>query len=163
MFLCKNKKGSVNVGDPAPDFLLQDQNGKWVSLKDFRGKKSVVLYFYPKDNTYACVAESSEFRDQNQTFDEFNSVIIGISSDSPASHTDFSAKYNLPFTLLSDPKNKARKLFNVPSTLGVIPGRVTFVIDKEGVIRHIFNSQFHPKSHVVESLNALKKITKATS
>ncbi len=150
---------SVNVGDIAPDFTLPDQNGRPVSLKDFQGKKSVVLYFYPKDDTPGCTAESCEFRDRYQVFQDAGAEVIGISGDSTASHQQFASKYQLPFTLLSDSKNEVRKLFGVPSTLFVLPGRVTYIIDSQGVVRHIFNSMMDFKGHVEESLKTLQQIS----
>lgn len=147
---------SVKVGDTAPDFTLVSQSGASVSLQDFRGKKSVVLYFYPKDDTPGCTAESCEFRDRYDVFTTAGAEVIGVSADSPESHQKFATKYQLPFTLLSDTGNQVRKLYGVPSTLGLLPGRVTYVIDKEGVVQHIFNSQFNFKGHIEESLKTLQ-------
>lgn len=153
---------SVKVGDIAPDFTLPSQSGEPVSLRDFRGKKSVVLYFYPKDDTPGCTAESCAFRDSYEAFTEAGAVVIGVSADSPASHRQFAAKYNLPFILLSDTNNQLRKLYGVPAAaFGLLPGRVTYVIDKEGVVRHIFNSMMNFKAHVDESLKTLKEIQSA--
>lgn len=149
---------TVKVGDIAPDFSLPSQNGSTVSLKDFRGNKSVVLYFYPKDDTPGCTAESCAFRDSYETFQEAGAEVIGISSDSANSHAKFASKYQLPFTLLSDTNNEVRKLYGVPATLGILPGRVTYAIDRDGVVRHIFNSQFNFKGHVEESLKILREL-----
>jgi peroxiredoxin Q/BCP len=149
----------VKVGDRAPDFSLLSQSGEKVSLQDFRGKKSVVVYFYPKDDTPGCTAESCAFRDSHEVFQEVGAEVIGISADSPDSHRRFAAKYNLPFTLLSDTDNALRKLFGVPSTLFVLPGRVTYVIDKQGIVRHIFDSQFEFKLHVEEALKTLRSLS----
>jgi len=148
----------VNVGDKAPDFELSDQAGKSVRLRDLLANGIVVLYFYPKDNTYGCIAESSAFRDNHDEFVNHRAQIVGISSDSPESHVGFAAKYSLPFTLLSDPQNKVRKRYGVAPTMGLIPGRVTFVIDEAGVVRHKFNSQFNPLSHVDQSLSTVKTL-----
>lgn len=150
------RKSPVGVGDEAPKFTLLSQTGTPVSLSQYLGKKNIVLYFYPKDDTYNCIVESSEFRDQYNMFQQDDAEIIGISSDSPESHRTFAAKYNLPFLLLSDQKNEVRERYGVPATLGFIPGRVTYVIDKKGIVRHIFNSQFDPKSHVSQALAILK-------
>lgn len=153
---------SVKVGDIAPDFTLPSQSGETVSLRDFRGKKNVVLYFYPKDDTPGCTAESCAFRDSYEAFTEAGAVVIGVSADSPASHRQFATKYNLPFILLSDTNNQLRKLYGVPAAaFGLLPGRVTYVIDKEGVVRHIFNSMMNFKAHVDESLKTLKEIQSA--
>lgn len=157
--ICQKKP--IAVGQSAPDFALPDKNGAVVRLSDFRGKKNVVLYFYPKDDTYNCIVESSEFRDQYEDFKDVGAEVIGISSDTPNSHIKFAEKYKLPFLLLSDDKNEVRELYGVPSTVGLIPGRVTFVIDKLGQVRHLFNSQFHPKSHVSQSLAILRDLSKS--
>jgi len=149
-------KGSgLEAGAPAPDFALEDQNGKHVALADFRGRKNVVLYFYPKDDTTGCTKEACTFRDQFEDFREAGAEVIGVSSDSASSHRAFAAKHELPFTLLSDPGGKVRVAFGVPATLGLLPGRVTYVIDKQGVIRHVFNSQMHPTRHVSKALAVL--------
>ncbi|MCB4756466.1 MAG: peroxiredoxin [Elusimicrobia bacterium] len=151
-------KKSVKVGDKAPDFTLVDQSGNAVRLKDHIGKEIVVLYFYPKDDTYGCIAESSAFRDQYDLFKQAGADIIGISSDSPESHLQFAATYKLPFILLSDPRNKVRTRYGVPATMGLIPGRVTYVIDKSGIVRFILNSQFNPISHVEGSLKTVREL-----
>lgn len=148
----------LKVGDRAPDFSLPNQSGEMVKLSDFLGKKSVVVYFYPKDDTPGCTAESCAFRDSYQVFQEAGAEVIGISGDSTDSHRNFAAKYNLPFTLLSDTNNQVRKLFGVPPTLFILPGRVTYVIDKEGIVKHIFDSQLDFKAHVNEALTTLKSI-----
>ncbi|MEW6493062.1 MAG: peroxiredoxin [Cyanobacteriota bacterium] len=151
----------VQVGDTAPDFTLTSQSGEPVSLKDFIGKKSVVLYFYPKDDTPGCTAEACAFRDSYEVFKEAGAQVIGVSDDSSASHQKFATKYNLPFILVSDTGKQLRKLYGVPSTLGLLPGRVTYVIDKSGVVRHIFNSQFNFKGHIEEALKTLKELQAA--
>ena len=149
---------AVKVGDMAPDFTLPAQNGESVSLSDFRGKKAVVLYFYPKDDTPGCTAESCAFRDRYETFTDVGAEVIGISGDSVSSHRQFASKHNLPFTLLSDSGDRVRKLYDVPATLWILPGRVTYVIDKDGVIRHIFNSQLDFQGHVNESMKILETL-----
>ena len=149
---------AIKVGDKAPDFTLTSATGEQVSLKDFQGQKSVVLYFYPKDDTPGCTAESCAFRDSYEVFQETGAEVIGVSGDSPSSHQQFASKYNLPFILLSDTGNKLRQLYGVPSTLFILPGRVTYVIDKQGVIRHIFDSMMNFKGHVEEALKTLKEI-----
>ncbi|MBW4681587.1 MAG: peroxiredoxin [Microcoleus vaginatus WJT46-NPBG5] len=149
---------TVKVGDTAPDFTLPSQAGTPVSLHDFRGKKAVVLYFYPKDDTPGCTTQSCAFRDKYEAFKDAGAEVIGVSGDSLASHQQFATKHNLPFTLLSDTGNLLRKLFGVPSTLGILPGRVTYVIDRDGIVRHIFNSQMNFKAHIEESLKTLRQI-----
>jgi thioredoxin-dependent peroxiredoxin len=149
---------AVKVGDQAPDFTLPSQTGAPVSLSSFQGQKNVVIYFYPKDDTPGCTVESCSFRDSYEAFQEVGAEVIGISSDSPESHQKFAAKHSLPFTLLSDQNSQVRKQYGVPATLGLLPGRVTYVIDKSGVVRHLFNSQFNPKAHVEEAMAVLKQL-----
>src|SRR5215510_5293493 len=149
---------AVKVGDQAPDFALESESGKSVTLSQFRGTKNVVLYFYPKDETMGCTREACGFRDRYEAFAELGAEVLGVSSDSTESHRQFSSHHKLPFTLLSDPKKMVRKLYGVPSSMGFVPGRVTYVIDKGGVIRHIFNSQMHPEEHVSEALRILKAL-----
>jgi peroxiredoxin Q/BCP len=151
-------QGKVEVGSVAPDFTLPDQTGAAVSLKTLVGKKNIVLYFYPKDDTPGCTKESCAFRDSYTVFQEAGAEVIGISSDSPESHQKFAAKYQLPFTLLSDSGSQVRKLYGVPATLGLLPGRVTYVIDRQGIVRHIFNSQLNFQAHVDEALKILKQL-----
>ena len=148
----------LEAGAAAPEFALEDQHGRVVSLADFKGRRNVVVYFYPKDDTPGCTKEACTFRDQYADFSDAGAEVFGISSDSPASHRAFSAKHELPFTLLSDPGGKVRAAFGVPATLGLLPGRVTYVIDKQGVIRHAFNSQLSPARHVAEALQVLGRL-----
>jgi len=129
-----------------------------VRLKDLLGTREVVLYFYPKDNTPGCTAEAKAFRDSYEAFKEVGAEVVGVSSDSADSHADFASKCSLPFTLLSDRDGKVRKLYGVPSTLGLLPGRVTYVIDAGGIIRHVFNSQLNPTKHVEEAIGVLKSM-----
>ncbi|MEB3294744.1 MAG: peroxiredoxin [Synechococcales bacterium] len=149
---------AIQVGDKAPDLTLTSQTGELVSLNNWIGKKCVVLYFYPKDDTPGCTKESCGFRDSYQAFQEAGAEVIGISGDSVASHEKFATKYQLPFTLLSDAGNQARKAFGVPAALGLLPGRVTYVIDKEGVVRHIFNSMMNFQAHIDESLKIVQAL-----
>jgi len=147
---------AIRPGDPAPDFSLPDATGKTVRLGDYRGRKAVVLYFYPKDDTPGCTKEACTFRDQYQDFQDAGAEVIGISSDSTESHSKFADKYRLPFVLVADPGGTVRQQYGVPATLGLLPGRVTFVIDREGIVRHVFNSQFQAARHVEEALTALR-------
>jgi peroxiredoxin Q/BCP len=150
---------AVGVGDAAPEFELPDASGKRVRLSEFRGKKSVVLYFYPKDDTPGCTKEACSFRDQYEAFKDAGAEVIGVSSDSEASHQKFATKYKLPFTLVADTGGGVRKRYGVPATLpGILPGRVTFVIDRDGVVRHVFNSQLQATKHVDEALGVLKRL-----
>jgi peroxiredoxin Q/BCP len=152
---------AIKVGDAAPDFTLPNQAGESVSLSSFRSQKAVVLYFYPKDDTPGCTVESCSFRDRYEDFLAAGAEVIGISSDSPDSHRAFASKHNLPFTLVSDMGSVVRKAYGVPATLGLLPGRVTYVIDKAGTVRHVFNSQFNPQGHVTEALGMLKDLQAA--
>lgn len=153
------QSNELKVGDTIPIFTLKDQNNNDFDIDKYLGKKSMVIYFYPKDDTPGCTKEACAFRDEFEVFTDLNVEVIGISADNVASHKKFAEKYRLPFTLLADTKKKVRKLFGVPnSLLGLIPGRVTYVINKNGIIAHIFNSQFGAEKHITESLSILKKI-----
>lgn len=151
---------AVKVGDTAPDFTLTSQNGSQVSLKDFRGRP-VVLYFYPADDTPGCTAESCAFRDQYEVFTSAGAEVIGVSGDSPESHQKFAAKHNLPFILLSDKGNKVRGEYGAKAMFGLFPGRVTYVIDGNGVIQYIFDSMLNFQGHVEESKKILQQLTAA--
>lgn len=149
----------IKVGDKLPSFELQDQNNQLVQIQSFIGENNLVIYFYPKDDTPGCTKEACSFRDFYEDFVDAGAKVIGISADDPTSHSNFAKKHNLPFVLLSDQENRVRKLFGVPkSFLGLIPGRVTYVIDKKGIIRGIFNSQLNAQKHVQEAMDILKNI-----
>lgn len=149
---------AIKVGDTAPDFSLPAQDGSNVSLAQFRGQKAVVLYFYPKDDTPGCTAESCAFRDQYEVFESAGAEVIGVSGDSSESHQKFAAKYNLPFTLLSDKGDRIRKLYGATAAFGLFPGRVTYVIDQQGVVQYVFDSMFNFKGHVEEALKKLQAL-----
>lgn len=149
---------SVRAGDLAPDFELASGDGRTVRLGDYRGKSEVVLFFYPRDDSPACTAEACSFRDSYEDFLEAGAVVIGVSSDPPGEHRAFAGKYRLPFPLLSDADGSLRARFGVPKTLGLIPGRVTYLIDRAGVVRHVYSSQLRPASHVREALRALEEM-----
>ena len=151
---------TAKVGEKAPDFTLPSQMGDNVTLSEYQGKKNVVLYFYPKDETRGCTREACEFRDRYDIFTRLGAEVLGVSSDTLESHKSFATHHGLPFLLLSDEDGKVRKLYGVPSTMGIIPGRVTFIIDTKGVVRHVFNSQFQPEKHIKEALKVLKEIEK---
>lgn len=148
----------VNVGDKAPDFTLTSSDGASVSLKDYAGKKNVVLFFYPKDASPVCTKEACSFRDSFQAFSEAGAEVLGVSSDSEKSHQDFVAHNKLPYKLLTDEHGKVRKLYGIPTSMGVLPGRATYVIDKGGTVRLLFNSQFDAQKHVSEALRVLKDL-----
>ena len=151
---------SVKVGDKAPDFTLPSQMDDNVTLSEFWGKKNVVLYFYPKDETPGCTREACSFRDSYEELTNLGAEVLGISGQSVASHKSFATHYGLQFLLLSDEGNKVRKLYGVPSSIGILPGRVTYIIDKQGVVRHIFNSQTQTQQHVEEAKRVLKELEK---
>ena len=148
----------VRVGDLAPDFTLPDQMGEALRLADLVGKKNIVLYFYPKDATPGCTAEARAFRDSYDTFTSADTEVLGISSDSVRSHERFAAKHHLPFRLLSDRDGVVRALYGVERTLGILPGRVTYVIDRQGIVQHVYSSQFAPRRHVREAHKAVRCI-----
>ena len=149
---------ALKIGDTVPNFTALDTNGKEFRSQDFVGKKPVVFYFYPKDNTPGCTAQACSFRDQYEDFKDLGAEVIGISSDSITSHQKFTKQYRLPFQLLSDSDRKIRKLFGVPSgMLGLLPGRVTYIVDKTGSITMIFDSIMATK-HIPKALEAIKKI-----
>ena len=147
----------IKIGDKLPTFSLPDQNGKNTSIEQFFGKP-FVLYFYPKDDTPGCTAEACSFRDAYSELRDLEAEVIGVSADSPASHLAFAKRYDLPFVLLSDEKNKVRKLLGVPGSMfGLLPGRVTYIVDKNGLVKHIFDSQLQAKQHVREAMEHLQK------
>jgi len=156
------KKGNVEIGSKAPAFTLPSQSGEIVNLTDLLDRRPVVLFFYPKDDTPGCTREACAFRDNYQAFSKLDAEVVGISSDSVESHRSFAREHRLPFTLLSDEGGKVRKLYGVSNTFGLFPGRVTYVIDEKGVIRHIFSSQLGAKSHVEEALKFLSSIDSFT-
>lgn len=151
---------AVKVGDKAPDFTLPSQMGDNVTLSEFFGKKNIVLYFYPKDESPGCTREACSFRDSYEELTNLGAEVIGVSGQSVESHKSFATHYGLPFILLSDKDNKVRELYGVPSTMGIIPGRVTYIIDKQGVVRHIFSSQIQAERHVEEAKRMLEKLEK---
>jgi len=147
---------ALKVGDTLPNFKAKDTNGVVFDSQNYIGKQSLVIYFYPKDNTPGCTAEACSFRDNYQDFKDLGAEVIGISADSVISHLKFKSKFNLPFILLSDSDKKLRKLFGVENSLIFLPGRETFVADKNGVILMIFNSM-SSKIHIEKALQILKK------
>jgi peroxiredoxin Q/BCP len=149
----------IKVGERAPDFELEAASGSKVKLSDYIGKKAVVLFFYPKDETPGCTVEACTFRDSYEEFAEAGAEVIGVSADSADSHKSFAGKHKLPMLLLSDPQGIARDKYGVKKILGLLPGRVTFLIDKGGVVRHVTSARFRFKQHVTESLAVLKQLT----
>ena len=147
---------ALKIGDKAPSFVAVDANGTSFDSKDIIGKKPLVIYFYPKDNTPGCTMQACGFRDSYEDFIDLGAEVIGVSSDTVNSHKKFTSQYKLPFTLLSDSDKKLRKLFGVPDKLfGLLPGRVTYIINKKGIITMIFDSVMATK-HISIALKSLK-------
>ena len=157
-FSQENHMDEIKIGSNIPSFTLPDQNGNLFDINSVLGKKNLVIYFYPKDDSPGCTSQACSFQDQFEVFKEADAVIIGISGQSVESHKEFALKHRLTFTLLSDVGNKLRKQFGVPTNLlGLLPGRVTYVADKTGKVIYIFNSQIQATRHVDEALRILKK------
>lgn len=150
---------TIGVGATAPDFTKTTQNGDTITLSQFRGNKTVVLYFYPKDETAGCTAEACTFRDSFEDFVEAGAVVIGVSQDSDESHRRFATHHSLPFLLVSDADKVLQKAYGVPKTMGLLPGRVTYVIDRQGKVQHVFSSQLNAAKHVREALEVVKRLS----
>jgi thioredoxin-dependent peroxiredoxin len=148
----------IQAGDKAPDFTLPSQSGEQVRLYDRLGERVVVLYFYPKDDTRGCTAEACAFRDSYEVFTDAGAEVIGVSSDSVDSHATFAGRHELPFTLLSDRGGQVRKSYGIPAVLGLLPGRVTYVIDRQGTVRSIFNSMTHISKHISDALAVVRQL-----
>jgi peroxiredoxin Q/BCP len=149
---------TIKEGERAPDFELKAQDGKTVSLHDFIGKSNVVVYFYPKDFTVGCTAEAKAFSDNYDEVLKMGAEVMGISNDTQETHGRFAESCHVRFPLLSDEGGKVRDAYGVRHSLGIVPGRVTFVIDRTGVVRRVFSSQLNPARHVSEAVEALKAI-----
>lgn len=152
----------VKVGDQAPDFTLKNEENVDVTLSQVIGNKYVVIYFYPKDNTPVCTKQACHFRDNMSTLKELSSdniVVYGVSIDSVEDHKQFKEAYALPFSLLSDPDQTAAKAFGVTGNLfGLVRGRKTFLIDKEGKVALVYESQLFAKKHIEEVMETIKKL-----
>ena len=165
LFLMQNNShmSASIINRPAPDFSLPDHDGKIFRLHGHVGAHILVLFFYPKDHSYGCTAEACAFRDAYEDFVDAGARVIGISRDTVESHAGFRNANRLNFSLLSDPDGHAAQLFGVNHSLfGLLPGRVTFVIDKKGIIRKTFNSQLKFKNHMQEALDFVKNISNET-
>jgi thioredoxin-dependent peroxiredoxin len=148
---------AIQIGDKCPQFVLPNQHGEEVNIQNYIGKRILIIYFYPKDDTPGCTKEACMFRDSYEEFVDLGCEVIGISSDSIASHKKFADTYRLSFPLLADAKGNLRKAFGVPGNLfGLIPGRVTYVIDKKGVVREIHNSLLDPAGHLNKALETVR-------
>ncbi len=151
-------RGTLAIGQMAPDFTLRDHSGETVSLSDFRGRSSVVLFFYPKDESPGCRREACGFRDRFADFRDANAVVLGINGESAESHRAFAEQRSLTFSLLTDPDGTVRERFGVPAFLGLFTSRVTFVIDQEGIVCKIIRAQFDFERHVTEALEAVQRL-----
>jgi peroxiredoxin Q/BCP len=149
---------TVKIGDSAPEISAVDQHGERIELCEYRGRQPVVIFFYPADDSPICTKEACSFRDAYEEFVDAGAVVIGISGDDPTSHQRFASRHRLPFHLLADTEGTMRRSFGVPKSLGLLPGRVTYVVDKEGVVRQIFSSQFSAERHVREALRILRQL-----
>jgi peroxiredoxin Q/BCP len=156
---------TLTVGDKAPDFTLPCSSGGTITLSELtKGKgRTVVVFFYPKDDTPGCTAEACGFRDLYEEFAGAGAEVVGISADSAASHQRFAGKHKLPMKLLSDADGRVRQAWGVRSTLGIFPGRATFVVDRDGVVRHEFTSQLRVVSHVQQALAVVRRLNPAPS
>lgn len=148
---------ALKEGDIVPNFKAKTQSGEKFELSNYIGKP-LVIYFYPKDNTPGCTTQACSFRDQYQDFQDLGAEVIGISGDTEDSHDKFAQKHNLPFILLSDSKKKIRNIFSVPTHFfGLLPGRVTYIINKEGKVVSVFNS-IKANVHIEHALEMLKEM-----
>ena len=147
-------------GDPAPLIALRDQNGVERRSDQLDGQ-ALVLFFYPKDDTPGCTIEACAFRDSHTELEALGATVWGVSADDAASHQRFAARHQLPYPLLVDQGNALRRAFGVPAVLGLLPGRVTYVIDAGGTIRHVFNNLLDGAAHRREALAALRRLKPA--
>lgn len=148
----------LTPGETIPDVTLEGADGKPVRVRDLPGERALVLYFYPKDETPGCTKEACSFRDAYEDFTAAGAEVIGISSDDVGTHESFAAHHRLPFVLASDVDGRARKAFGVKKTLGLFAGRVTYVIDREGIVRDVFESQLRFHEHVRRALELVKRL-----
>jgi peroxiredoxin Q/BCP len=150
----------LSSGDRAPQIALTDQNGVERRSNQLAGK-ALVLFFYPKDDTPGCTMEACAFRDSYADLQALGAEVWGVSGDDAGSHQRFASRHNLPYPLLVDRGNQLRRAFGVPAVLGLLPGRVTYVIDADGVIRHVFNNLLDGPAHRREALEALRRLQTA--
>lgn len=148
---------ALAIGDKAPVFQAPLGDGGTFDMADHLGTKAIVIFFYPKDDTPLCTQEACGFRDAYEQFVAAGAEVVGVSADTPASHAAFALKHKLPFPIVSDRDGRLRTLFGVPKLLGFLPGRVTYVIDRAGVVRLAFNSSFTAAGHVQQALDLVKR------
>jgi len=156
--------GKVRVGDLAPDFSLLDQSNNMIHLSGLVKQNIVVLYFYPKDFSMGCTVEACTFRDNYEAFEEAGVTVVGVSSDSVESHQAFAQKHRLPFILLSDEDSHIQKMYGIQSVFAAFfPGRITYIIDKHGIVRHVFSSRVNMQAHVTSALKIVKELQNETA
>ncbi len=148
----------LKEGTQAPDFEGEADDGSTFHLSDFRGKKNVVLYFYPKDFTPGCTKEACNFRDESETMEKHDAIVVGISADTAESHSSFKEQHKLTFPLIADPDKRLRKTYEAQGLLGLIPARITYIIDKQGVIRKSFRHDLNIGKHLSDTLAALETV-----
>ncbi len=148
----------MQVGDSIPDLVVTTQTGEKQHLATLQGDKAMVVYFYPKDDTPLCTKEACSFRDAYEDFVDAGAIVVGVSGDTVKSHQAFAQNYRLPFTLLADIDGTLRRTFDVPRTWGFLDGRVTYVIDKDGVVQHVFSARFVADQHVTEALAVVRRL-----
>ena len=152
------KQKSMRVGNTIPDLTVTVETGERQSLAAIQDSQAMVLYFYPKDETPVCTKEACSFRDAYEDFVEAGAVVVGVSGDTVASHRAFARHHRLPFTLVADVGGALRKAFRVPRMMGFMDGRTTYVIDKKGVVRHVFTAHFAANEHVTEALAVVRDL-----
>lgn len=145
----------LEVGDHVPDFSATTYDGIKIRLADFLGKRALVLFFYPKDGATICTQEACAFRDSYEHFIAAGADVIGVSGDTEESHRTFARQHKLSFPLISDADGSLCKAFAVPKTMGLFPGRVTYILDQAGIIRQIYSAQFASDEHVRQPLIAV--------
>ena len=153
----------LKEGTTAPDFEGAADDGSTFRLSDFRGKKNVVLYFYPKDFTPGCTKEACNFRDESETGERHDAIVVGVSSDTTESHSSFKEQHKLNFPLIADPDKRIIKTYQAQGLLGLIPARVTYIIDKQGVIRKSFRHDLSIGKHLSDTLAALDAVQNANA
>ena len=148
----------LKVGDPVPDFRLQDGVGKWLTREELSKDGPLVVFFYPRDDTPGCTAQACGFQSSLGEFEELGATVVGVSADSVNSHQRFADDHGLTYPLLSDPDNEMRRSFGVPKVMGLLPGRSTYVIDASGTLRHVHHGQLDPVGHVNAALEATRRL-----
>jgi peroxiredoxin Q/BCP len=151
--------GAPQVGDPAPPFALPDASGRMISSDELIGGGPVVLFFYPQDESMGCTVEACGFRDVHSDLAAAGATVVGISPDGVDSHARFREKHDLPYRLLSDPDGEVARRFGVRTFMRRLPGRETFVIDRQGVIRAHLRTLSQPRRHVSLAVEAVRRLS----